>query len=216
MKRLLSSLSTIFGRSQAQSKVVPVAPVSDMDTHNLYYRKGGELIEPYMRIHDLPERRTDSVDARRDITQGILLLEAVVAYNPMNWNAMWIIGKGYQAMGADEQACDAFARSFAIERRNPDVAREYMFECLNLGRIDEGVSAAQHAVGLVPRDAGLLANLALAYTIAGRISDARSVIDESLRIDPDDAITRSLQQTIEAIASGQMRQPRTLGELEGR
>lgn len=91
-----------------------------------------------------------------------------------------------------------------------------MFECLELGRNDEAVSAAEHAVSVSNNDAGLHANLALAYTMAARIPDARTSIRTALEKDPTDSISKSLSRVIEEIATGKRRQPRTLAEVEGR
>lgn len=88
-----------------------------------------------------------------------------------------------------------------------------MFECLELGRTAEGIAVAEHAVSLEPKNAGLLANLALAYTIAARISEASTTVEKSLSIDPTDEVTLNLKRAIKEIAEGAKPQPRTLGEL---
>jgi predicted Zn-dependent protease len=91
-----------------------------------------------------------------------------------------------------------------------------MFECLELGKTNDAVDAAEHAVELNPSDAGLKANLALAYTIGGRVSEAQSEIEKSLALDPKDEVSVTLRRVIHEISQGKRRQPRTLRELEGR
>jgi tetratricopeptide (TPR) repeat protein len=195
---------------------VTIMPVTNDADHNHYFLTGSEMIEPYMRLHGVPEKSAKSNDARRDILRGMGLLNAVVAYNKDNWAAWWTIGKGWQALGEPDKACDAFAKSYSIQRQNPDVAREYMLECLNLGRTDEAVSAAESALNLSPNDAGLNANLALAYTIAGRLSDAQSTIAKSLQIDPQDKISQNLHRIIKEIIDGKRSQPHNMDDIQGR
>src|SRR4051794_30100545 len=120
------------------------------------------------------------------------------------------MGKGYQALGESEKACDAFGHSFALQKQNADVAREYMFECLDLGRVQEGVAAAEHAVALEPKEPGLLANLALAYLIAGNNGEAIEKAEEALALDPSDKVTQSVVRVIREVASGKRPQPKKL------
>ena len=168
----LAIIASLLGCSPAHSAKTKIKPVANDEDHNRYFREGYDLIKPHMMMLKTPAEPS-SPTARADISQGIALLNAVITYNPTNWSAWWIMGKGYQSLDEPAKACDAFGKSYALHRDNPDVAREYMIECLNLGRTAEAMSAAGHAVTISPQDAGLYANLALAYTLAGRISDAQ-------------------------------------------
>jgi len=213
---LFSTIASLVGCSPSNPPTANVAPVSNDAEHNKYVKEAGDLITPYMRIHGVPEKPTNTSKARADINRGIVLLQAVLVYNPTNWSSWWVMGKAHQALGEAEKACDAFGKSYAIQKENPDVAREYMFECLEIGRTAEAISAAEHAVSLSPKDAGLHANAALAYTLAGRITDAQASISKSLQIDPNDSISLTLRRIVQEIADGRRRQPHTMRELEGR
>jgi Flp pilus assembly protein TadD len=216
MARLTAVLLWIFGligcsgerKEDTKHKVI----LSAEDQNRIYTEACG-LIKPYMQLHGVRSRPTDTDGARQELRRGISLLQQVVEIKPDNWAAYWIMGKGYQALGDSEKACDAFGKSFAIQKQNPDVAREYMFECLNLGRGAEGVDAAEHAMSLKPEDAGLAANLALAYLIAGRNDDALRLANQSLRIAPDDRITQDLKTRIIDVRDRKIPQPRTIRDL---
>jgi tetratricopeptide (TPR) repeat protein len=183
--------------------------------HNRLFKEGSDLIAPYMRLHGQPRNPIITGRARKDVTHGIELLQAVVSINSQNWSAYWVIGKGYQSLGESEKACDAFAQSFALQKQNADVAREYMFECLDLGRVQEGVAAAEHAVNLKPKEPGLHANLALAYIVAGKNAEALKKAEEALALDPSDKVTQSVVRVIREVASGKRHQPKTLKDLGG-
>jgi cytochrome c-type biogenesis protein CcmH/NrfG len=183
--------------------------------HNQLFKEGSELITPYMRLHGQPRDPKITSRARKDVSRGIELLQAVVTTNSQNWAAYWFIGKGYQTLGKTEEACDAFRNSFSLQKQNADVAREYMFECLDLGRAQEGVDAAEHAVSLEPKEPGLIANLALAYLIAGKNGEALTKAEEALALDPGDKLTQTVVRVIREVASGKKPQPKTLKDVDG-
>jgi Flp pilus assembly protein TadD len=211
---ILSWLFGVAGCSDDRGGQMKSDGVANAD-HDTLYMQGCNLIKPYMMLTDGHARPANTQKSQQELRRGITLLTKVVAINLNNWSAYWIMGKAYQALGESENACDAFGKSFDIQRGNPDVAREYMFECLKLGRGSEGVRVAQHAVSLRPQDGGLVANLALAYLIAGRNDDALGSVNESLRIAPDDKITQSLKKLITEVRDGKRAQPKTIRDLPG-
>ena len=154
---IFSTIASLVGCSPAQTATTKIEPVINSEEHNKYFVEDSGLIKPYMQLNGVQSKPASSSQAKTEITRGIALLDAVVAYNTNNWSAWWdIMGKGYQALRESDKACDAFGKSYAIQRQNADVAREYMLECLNLGRNIEAVSVAEYAVSLSPKDAGLL------------------------------------------------------------
>jgi Flp pilus assembly protein TadD len=216
MARLTAVLVWIFGLfgCSSERKEETKHQVLSAEDQNRIYTEACGLIKPYMILHNVRSRPTDTDEARQELRRGVSLLRQVVEAKPDNWAAYWIMGKGYQALGDSENACDAFGKSFAVQRQNPDVAREYMFECLNLGRGAKGVDVAEYAMGLKPGDAGLAANLALAYLIADRNDDALRLVNQSLGIAPDDRITQNLKTRIIEIRDGKRPQPRTMRDLQ--
>ena len=124
-------------------------------------------------------------------------------------------GKGFQALGETAAACDAFGRAFSIQQNNPDVAREYMLECLSLGRNLEGLRAAKMAVSLRPTDAGLHANLALAYLVSGNAPSALQVVNEALQLDPSDTITQNIKKVTQQVIDGRRAMPTKMSDLNG-
>lgn len=212
--RLAALLSiVVLGGCAREGSKGPEAEVYAAEDHDRIYREGCDLISPYMQLHGVVARNEQTEQARDDLIRGISLLQEVIKIKPDNWAAYWVMGKAYQALNQSENACDAFGRSFAIQKDNPDVAREYMFECLNLGRTAEAIDAARHGVELSPDDAGLVANLALAYLVGGQIDEAVTAVDKSLKIAPDDKITLDLRTIIHEVRDGKRPQPKSLREL---
>jgi tetratricopeptide (TPR) repeat protein len=211
MKKLFLAFSALLGLTGAIHSAEPIS-IQNAGDHDRVYKAACDIIEPYMRLHGKPEKKVTPA-AVTEIKRAIGMLDAVTTYAPTNWAAFWIKGKAYQAVDDRKAACAEFKSAFDLQDKNPDVAREYMFECLNLGDGAEGLRAAQHAVSLNPSDAGLHANLALALIIAAKPKEALAAIDESLRIDPKDQISQNVRKVVLKIIDGTKPQPRTLGEL---
>ncbi len=181
--------------------------------HNRLFKAGSDLITPYMQLVDRESQSVHSPKAQQELQRGVEFLHQALSINPANWSACWIIGKAQQALGNSEEACKAFGRSYELQKGNADVAREYMFECLNLGRANKGIAAARHAVTLKPEDPGLVANLALALMIGGKLDDAAKTVARALTMAPRDEISRHLQKMIEDVQAGRRAQPSTLADL---
>ena len=204
---ITSLMSFLTGRFAIAADPV----VTNDDQHNEVYQRGSGRISPSMQL--LGREPKVSQKVKEQILIGIKDLDAVTAYNPKNWASFWMKGKGYQALGDQKAANAEFKVSFAIQKENPDVAREYAASCLQLGDGEEAVSATQHAITLTPRDAGLHANLALALLISGKHEEARTAIVESLNMAPADRISLAVKKVIDEAASGKRRQPKTMADL---
>lgn len=181
--------------------------------HNRLFQEGRDLISPYMHLVNQESKSADTQTAKEDLERGIDLLNQAIAINPANWSAYWIIGKAYQALGNSEDACAAFGKSFGLHKGNADVAREFMFECLNLGRADKGIVAARRAVSLEPENAGLVANLALALLIGAKLDEAAETVSKALAMTPDDEISQNLKRMIADVQSGREPQPTKMADL---
>jgi tetratricopeptide (TPR) repeat protein len=191
----------------------PRPEVFTADDHDRIYEEGCKFISPYMQLHGVDVKPANTEKAREELDRGVILLQKVVEMNSDNWAAYWVMGKGFQALKQSENACDAFGKAFAIKNDNPDVAREYMLECMNLGRASEAIDAAKHGVSLNPNDAGLIANLAIAYLVGGRIDDSIIAIEKSLKLAPNDEISQNVKTIILEVRDGKRPQPKSAREL---
>jgi Flp pilus assembly protein TadD len=213
---IMGFLATLFGckKEDAAKQAVsstPAVVVTNTEEHNAVYKRGTQLIVPHMQLLDRAPKVNDTV--RGEVMLGIADLDAVTAYNPENWAAFWIKGKGYQVLGNHEAANAEFKSSFDLQKSNADVAREYASSCLELGKGDEAIRVNQHAITLTPDDAGLYANLALAFLIAGRNADSKVAIDRSLEMAPNDTISLAVRRVVDDVLSGKRPQPKKMVDL---
>ena len=180
--------------------------------HDEIYQRGTQLINPHMQLLDRDPQITKTV--RAQISEGIRDLDAVTDFNPGNWAAFWIKGKGYQVIGAHEAANREFKASFDLQEQNPDVAREYASSCLELGCGGEAVRIAQYAIELAPNDAGLYANLALAFLIDGNNTGAKTAVEKALTMAPEDMISQAVCDIVDDIIAGRRPQPKTMKDID--
>ncbi len=207
-------LLLVIGGCWERKSDTPVPEVFTLADHDRIFFKGRELVTPYMKLDDTQSKSLDTPENREELDRGIFLLENAVDINPENWTAFWILGKGYQAKGDTRAACKAFGRAFAIERRNVDVAHEYMWECLKLDLLPEALEAAEHASRLDPNNPSTKSDLAMVYLLDEQLSKALIAIDQSLAIDPTDLIAKNVRERILEVRSGKRPQPLSLADLE--
>ena len=142
------------------------------------------------------------------------MFDRVLALKPNNWSAMWVVGKVQQRLGDEAAALNWFEKSWQAHPSHPDVAREASLSAMHLGRSNLAIVYAHHAAQLDPQSAGLQANLALAYLLAGQLQQAQTNIDLSLKADPADPISKSVQAIIKHFASTRQPPPKTLQDLQ--
>ncbi|MAS94025.1 MAG: hypothetical protein CMO55_12590 [Verrucomicrobiales bacterium] len=211
---IMGIFSSLFGCNKDDSAELSPVVVTNEDEHNMIYERGCKLIYPHMQLLDRAPKVNRKV--KQQVSRGIADLDAVTAYKPENWAAYWIKGKGYQVLG-DAQAANAeFKASFAIQKENPDVAREYASTCLDLGQAGEAARATEHAIKLTPDDAGLYANLALALLIDGKHTEAREAVSRSLQMAPGDKISQAVLTLVDDVISGKKPQPNNMADLHKR
>jgi tetratricopeptide (TPR) repeat protein len=177
-------------------------------------------VMPYISIAGREAVPISTPKAREQLLQGAERLEAYHRGHPDEWRALWLAGKAFQAAEDGTRALAAFREVFELQKSrldiakdNPDLAREYMIECVKAGKGGEAVEAAQYALGMAPRNPGLIANLGLALLIAGRTGEAVSTIERAVTLAPRDPISRGLLQIARQVETGQRPPPACYADL---
>ncbi|MCA9178624.1 MAG: tetratricopeptide repeat protein [Planctomycetales bacterium] len=154
-----------------------------------------------------------AADAHPKLRRCIEMLQIFTERRPDTWSAHWLLGKAWHALDDLHQAHARLSQAIALERDNQAVTRELAGICLELGKPEEAVVAAELAVAQAPDDGELLGNLALAYLLAGRHDQAQTTIEHAIAQAPDDPINRNIRQVIDSVVAGKIPQPRKLADL---
>jgi Flp pilus assembly protein TadD len=147
------------------------------------------------------------------LKRAITLFGRVLELKPENWAAMWLVGKVYQRLGDPTYALAWFERAYQENPSQPNVAREASMCAMDIGRHEAAIVFAHRATQIEPHNAGLHANLALAYLLAGRVLEAQASIEHSLVADPADKISQTIQAIIRHFAGNGRTPPVTTPEL---
>jgi len=141
------------------------------------------------------------------IRAGILTLDRALRHHPQSWRAWWVKGVGYQKLGEQGSALEAFGKAYALHPAHPDIGRELVLTHLRMGNAKAAIGPSAEMLVLHPQDPGLLANHALVLMMAGDTDAAASWIEKSLAINPKNPATLALKADIEAVAAGEKSAP---------
>jgi Flp pilus assembly protein TadD len=181
--------------------------------HNRIYEKAKSILNGMILLEDKSSISPLFLLRRLKLTYSGWLFKRVVRLNPENWPAMWFTGKIYQRLGKGNAAFLWFERAHKINPSQPDVLREFSISAMELGRNETAIKMASEAVRIEPTDAGLCANLALAYLLNNRITDSQAAIDQALKMQPSDKASLDLQAMIKHFASERNAPPNTIPRL---
>lgn len=182
--------------------------------HNKLFEEASAIIKDEIPLHDRPPLARPGWLLRRRLKRSLSLFDRVLGLAPENWSAMWLVGKVHQRLGDGATALSWFERAYQVNPSQPDVAREASLCAMDIGRGDAAVVFAHRAAQIEPDSAGLLANLALAYLLAGNIGEAQRSIDRSLSADASDTISQTIKAIIHDFAANGSTPPKTTAELQ--
>ncbi|MFZ0700525.1 MAG: tetratricopeptide repeat protein [Candidatus Acidiferrales bacterium] len=186
-----------------------------LEEHNRLYKEAVEIVGSEIIIDGHPQAPESSSSVRSKLDNALQLFSRVIDLNPDNWSAMWFVGKIHQRYGDQSAALEWFARAHDLSAGQVDVLREASLCAMELGRSKEAISYASSALRVRPGDAGLQANLALAFLLAGRLDEAKQSIEKAKVEDPADPIARTLSEMINHFfVASLVRPPSTTKELQ--
>jgi Tfp pilus assembly protein PilF len=168
----------------------------------LVFQQAAKLLQPFILMPGRVAKDAASERSQSEIAEGMRLLEVLVTINPQHWRAYWLKGKVHQATKDHQAAHAAFGQSHQLHTGQADVVREYMIECICIGRTNQAVALAELAVQLRSSDPGLRANLGLAYLADGQFPRAHAATELALQMAPDDGISKGLLDEIKAVMGG--------------
>lgn len=180
-------------------------------TLDTIFQQAGHVITSNVRNPGSPVDKKSSVEIQRAIEQ----LEIVLDRSGENWRLLWLIGKGWHALGRCDKAMAVLSRAYEIEKNESVIPRELCGALLELGRSAEAVKTAEEAVGQDPLNPELLGNLAAAYLIHGNAQAAQKTMRAALKQQPQNEVNLTLMGIITEVAEGKRPQPKNLFELTG-
>jgi len=189
----------------------------EVQRHNELYRKGCQLTEGELlvaRDDKGPRRGPLGPLARQRLVEAIRCLTMALEIAPSQWQTLWVLGKIHQRLDDHVRALSCFGRAHEINPAQPEVAREASIAAGHLGMASDAVRYSKIAVALRPNDPGLVANLAVAFLISGKVDLAQAAAAEAYSRAPNDPVTRYTKGVTDQVAAGKRAIPSTTLELE--
>ncbi len=184
----------------------------DIGRLNEVFAEACRFIEGELILHGQDPPRPGWL-TRRKLKKAIRGFEEVIANDAGHWQSMWLIGKVYQRLRERRMALDWFLRARELNPGQPDVAREASLCAMDLGQGQLAVELCSAACACKPEDSGLVANLALAYLIAGRVEEAQWTAADAVARDPTDEVSTTVRLLVNQVASGARPCPRNSSEF---
>jgi tetratricopeptide (TPR) repeat protein len=185
-----------------------------IDEHNLIFKEASQLVKEEVIVAGRPPASGLDRSGRVKLERAIHLFARVLELNSRNWSAMWLVGKAYQRLGNYSAALTSFVRASEVNRGQPDVLREASICAMYMGLSEEAISYADSALRCQPSNNGLLANLALALLLAGRLDEAKTAIDKAMTSGAD-AISQTVGSMVDHFIANERTPPTTTEALEG-
>lgn len=169
---------------------------------------------PSTVVHGGIPTRAKTAKSRTALEKASAIFDLVLEVDPKSWTAAWLAGKAAQGLGDARRAYGLFRRAFELQPDHLDVVREFTVACLEAERPHEAVHAAQCAIRLAESNAGLKANLALAYLCAGDCGRAFDAVTAALAQNPRDPISLTLRSRVLEVQRGERPLPNTPDDLQ--
>jgi len=183
---------------------------AEADRHNAITAKGWALTDGRLLLQSQQPSERLGWCTRWKLRRAARCFERALEINPDGWSSMWALGKIHQRLGDQTLAFAWFAKAHAFKPDQPDVAREAGIAALDIGRVEDALALCRAAVVLSPGDPGLLANLALAYCLAGEDAEAERCAAEAVYRNRNDCVSATVLGFVRDVASEVRERPKSL------
>jgi tetratricopeptide (TPR) repeat protein len=129
--------------------------------------------------------------ARRQPGEAVVLIERALAGNPENAAYHANLGRAHAALGATEQALDAFRRAVEIDPASAESLASMGQLLRDAGRYGEAIQCLEEARQIQPGSADIESTLGSAYHAARQLEDAVACYRRAVEIAPDHAAAHS-------------------------
>jgi tetratricopeptide (TPR) repeat protein len=102
---------------------------------------------------------------------------------------------------------------FLSSIENKGAYRQAVLSAMDSGDFKRAVAILDNAIESNPQDAGLYRSKALALMFAGRDAEAKTCIEQSLSIEPNDQQSEYIARILEDVGSGKRSRPESMKEV---
>lgn len=163
-------------------------------------QKGLILLDSYKRK---PLSNSDILKLEESIED----YKKCLAMFPENWQSMVLMAKALQRLDRHAESLEQLELAFSIELEDHSIPMEAALEAMHLKNIEKATYYSEESLKRKPNDFKLLGNHAMNLLVAEKDSEAKYIIEEAIRIQPNDSINRNIESLIRDVLSGKRKRP---------
>lgn len=126
---------------------------------------------------------------------------------PNHWQSMLLMAKAFQRLEKHTEALEQLELAFDTEKESHTIPMEASLEAMHLKDLDKALYYSGESLKRKPDDFALMGNHAMNLLVAGRDNEAKEMIENAIRIQPNDAINRNIESIVKGVLSGKRSRP---------
>ena len=126
---------------------------------------------------------------------------------PNHWQSMVLIAKAFQRLERHKEALDQLELAFNIEKESHTIPMEAALEAMHLNNLDKALYYSEESLKRKPNDFVLMGNHAMNLLIAYKDNEAKEMIENAIKIQPNDSINRHIESIVNDVLSGNRTRP---------
>lgn len=198
---------------EAEDREALLELVPFIETRSDLFERARMTIETSLVLHHMEKAPYDNED-KRQIRAAIELLSQHHRGNPTKWEAVWLAGRAYEAIGEYETAVQIMEQGYKQHPELEEFRRCFVSTLLHVGRAAEAEPILRGLLADHPEDASLVSDIALAQLVGGDPETAERTMQEALAMPAGQTKhTYELAQVIKDVRAGKRGIP-TLQDLE--
>lgn len=173
---------------------------------NILYERAGKKQEGLISL-DGYKRKALSISDKLKLEESIKDYKKCLNIFPEHWQCMLLMAKALQRLERHSESLEQLELAFTIDLENHSIPMEASLEAMHLKNIDKAIYYSEESLKRKPNDFTLMGNHAMNLLIAEKDNEAKNIIEEAIRIQPDDSINKNIESLVRDVINGKRKRP---------
>lgn len=173
---------------------------------NILYERAGKKQEGLISL-DGYKRKTLSISDKLKLEESIEDYKKCLNIFPEHWQSMVLMAKALQRLERHSESLEQLELAFTIDLENHSIPMEASLEAMHLKNIDKAIYYSEESLKRKPNDFTLMGNHAMNLLVAEKDNEAKFIIEEAIRIQPDDSINKNIESLVRDVINGKRKRP---------
>lgn len=153
------------------------------------------------------KRKSISIADKLRLEESIVDLKKCLDILPGHWQSMFLMAKALQRLERHSEALEQLESAFNIELGNHSIPMEASLEAMHLKDLNKALYYSEESLKRKSNDFALMGNHAMNLLVAEKDSEAVCIIEEAIRIQPNDSVNRNIAALIRDVLAGKRTRP---------